>query len=51
MIHAFSVPAAMPVTRMAHRSAYLVKDGKIVYADYQGTTDKQAETILAEIAK
>jgi len=51
VINAFGVPAAMPMTRMAHRSAYLIKDGKIVYADYTGTTDKQAETILAELAK
>jgi len=51
LINAFGVPAAMPLTDMAHRSAYLIKDGKIVYADYKGTTEKQAETILAEISK
>jgi peroxiredoxin Q/BCP len=50
-INAFGVPAAMPLTDMAHRSAYLIKDGKIVYADYKGTTDKQAEAILAELGK
>jgi len=31
---------------LAHRSAYLIKNGKIVYTDYKGTTDKQADTIL-----
>jgi len=51
VINAFGVPAAMPMTSMAHRSAYLIKDGKIVYADYKGTTEKQAETILVELAK
>ena len=35
---------------MAHRSAYLIKGGKIVYTDYKGTTSKQAETILGVIA-
>jgi thioredoxin-dependent peroxiredoxin len=42
---AFGVPDMGP-TGLAHRSAYLVKDGKIVYTDYKGTTDKQAQTIL-----
>ena len=51
VITAFGVPSAMPMTDMAHRSAYLIKDGKIVYADYKGTTEKQADTILAELAK
>jgi len=51
VINAFGVPAAMPMTSMAHRSAYLIKDGKIVYADYKGTTEKQADTILAELDK
>ena len=51
VIDAFGVPVAMPMTSMAHRSAYLIKDGKIVYADYKGTTEKQAETILKVIAE
>ncbi len=51
LIKAFGVPTAMPATDMAHRSAYLIKDGKIIYADYKGTTDKQAETILKVIAE
>ncbi|MDI1319121.1 MAG: peroxiredoxin [bacterium] len=50
-MNAFGVPSAMPMTDMAHRSAYLIKDGKIVYADYKGTTDKQADAILAELSK
>lgn len=43
---AFGVPNA----NVAQRSAYLIKDGKIIYADYKGTTDKQAEVILQVIA-
>ena len=35
---------------VAQRSAYLIKDVKIIYADYRGTTDKQAEVILQVIA-
>jgi peroxiredoxin Q/BCP len=35
---------------MAHRSAYLIKDGKVVYADHKGTTSKQAQTILDVLA-
>lgn len=42
---AFGVPD-IRMTALAHRSAYLIHDGKIIYADYKGTTDKQAETIL-----
>jgi len=50
VIKAFGVPTAMPLTSMAHRSAYLIKDGRIIYADYKGTTDKQADTILQVLA-
>lgn len=48
VINAFGVPTrTVPlVGEFASRSAYLIKDGKIVYADYKGTTDKQAEAIL-----
>ena len=35
---------------MAARQAYLVHDGKIVYADHQGSTIKQAEDILNFLA-
>jgi peroxiredoxin Q/BCP len=53
VIDAFGVPTrTVPLAgEFASRSAYLIKDGKIVYTDYKGTTDKQAETILAEIEK
>ncbi len=44
--NAFGVPNG----NVAQRSAYLIKDGKIIYADYKGTTDKQAEVILQVIA-
>jgi len=40
-----------PGVKFAKREAYLVKNGKIVYADHQGSTTKQAEDILAYIAK
>ena len=51
VVNAFGVPAARPLSNMAHRSAYLIKNGKIVYTDYHGTTEKQAATILEELAK
>lgn len=35
---------------MAHRQAYLIKGGKIVYTDYKGTTSKQAQAILDVLA-
>ena len=52
VINAFGVPTkTIPVLgEFAHRSAYLIKDGKIIYTDYEGTTDKQAEAILAVLA-
>ena len=51
VINAFGVPTRnVPVMgEFASRSAYLIKDGKIVYTDYKGTTDKQAEVNLAVI--
>ena len=48
VIKAFGVPT-YPVVGFAHRQAYLIRGGKIIYADYEGTTDKQAETILKVI--
>ncbi|MBP7140756.1 MAG: peroxiredoxin [Opitutaceae bacterium] len=36
--------------KAAKRQAYLVRDGKIVYADHTGSTAKQAADILAFIA-
>ena len=47
---AFGVPN-YTATQLAHRSAYLIKDGKIVYTDYKGMTDKQAQTILEVLNK
>jgi len=42
----------IPTTSLTQRQAYLInKDGKIVWADYKAKTDKQAEDVLAELAK
>ncbi len=35
----------------ASRQAYLIKDGKIVYADHKGSTAKQAQDILDWLAQ
>jgi len=53
VINAFGVPTrVVPLMgEFASRSAYLIKDGKIVYTDYKGTTDKQSEAILSELSK
>jgi peroxiredoxin Q/BCP len=45
---AFGVPTNM--LGMAHRSAYLIKGGKVVYTDYKGTTKTQAQAILDVLA-
>jgi peroxiredoxin Q/BCP len=50
VIAAFGVPT-YPGVGFAHRQAYLIKGGKIIYADYNGTTDKQADTILQVLAE
>jgi peroxiredoxin Q/BCP len=50
VVQAFGVPS-YPMSTAAKRSAYLIKDGKIIYTDYRGTTGKQAEAILAEVNK
>jgi len=50
VIKAFGVPT-YPVVGFAHRQAYLIKGGKIIYTDYKGTTDKQADTILQVLAE
>ena len=42
VINAFGVPAA----RLASRQAYLIKDGKIIYTDYKGTTTDQGAVII-----
>jgi peroxiredoxin Q/BCP len=48
VINAFGVPTYPG--GMAHRSAYLIKGGRIIYTDYKGTTSKQAAAILEVIA-
>ncbi len=48
VINAFGV-STYPGGR-ANRQAYLIKDGKIIYTDYKGTTSKQAEAILGVLA-
>ena len=52
VVNAFGVPTrSIPALgEIAVRQAYLIKDGKIIYTDYKGTTDKQAEVILKVIA-
>jgi peroxiredoxin Q/BCP len=45
VIAAFGVPT-YPVVGMPHRQAYLIRDGRVVYADHKGTTDEQAGVIL-----
>ena len=47
VINAFGVPATMG---FATRQAFLVKDGKIVWADYKAATDKQAADVLKVLA-
>lgn len=49
VIKAFGAQSAM--RSMASRQAYLIKDGKIVYADHKGSTTKQAEDILTFLAQ
>jgi peroxiredoxin Q/BCP len=55
VVNAFGVPkrvvAQLNNAEVAMRQAYLIKDGKIIYTDYKGTTDKQAETILKVLAE
>ncbi|WP_415909379.1 peroxiredoxin [Oleiharenicola sp. Vm1] len=52
VINAFGVPTrSVPMMgEFASRSAYLIKDGKVVYTDYKGTTTEQAKVILEFIA-
>lgn len=35
----------------ANRQAYLIHDGKIVYADHEGSTEQQAQDVLQFLAK
>ena len=51
VVNAFGVSLmSTPIGQLAHRQAYLIKDGKIVWTDYHAKTDKQAEDVLAVIA-
>jgi peroxiredoxin Q/BCP len=51
VLKAFGVPN-IPMTSLASRQAYLIdKSGKIVWADYKASTDKQAADVLAELAR
>ena len=45
VIAAFGVPT-YPLVGMPRRQAYLIRGGRIVYADHVGTTDEQAAVIL-----
>ncbi|MBI3884409.1 MAG: peroxiredoxin [Opitutae bacterium] len=53
VINAFGVPTKRipALGEIAMRQAYLIKDGKIIYTDYKGTTSKQADAILAVLAE
>jgi thioredoxin-dependent peroxiredoxin len=48
VINAFGVPTrSVPAAgEFAARQAFLVKDGKIIWADYKAKTDKQADDVL-----
>jgi peroxiredoxin Q/BCP len=46
---AFGVPDIM-LTGLATRQAFLIKDGKIVWADYKAATSKQADDVLKVVA-
>ena len=53
VISAFGVPThQVPVIgTIATRQAFLIKDGKIVWADYKAATTKQAADVLKVIAE
>jgi peroxiredoxin Q/BCP len=46
---AFGVPD-IKLTGLATRQAYLIKDGKVVWADYKASTDKQAADVEKVLA-
>ncbi len=51
VMKAFEVPT-IPMTSLATRQAYLIdKNGKVVWADYKASTEKQAQDVLAELSK
>ncbi|MFI5356201.1 MAG: peroxiredoxin [Opitutales bacterium] len=49
VMKAFGVPN-IPLTHLAKRQAYLIKDGKIVWADYSAATKEQAADVLKVLA-
>jgi peroxiredoxin Q/BCP len=49
VIAAFGVPK-YPLVGIPRRQAYLIRGGRIVYADHAGTTDAQAAVILRFVA-
>ncbi len=49
VINAFGVPT-LPAVGFSKRQAYLIKDSKIIWADYSASTDKQADDVLKIIA-
>lgn len=49
VIEAFGVPHIL-ATSLAQRQAYLIKDGRIIWADYSASTDKQADDVLQVLA-
>ena len=53
VINAFGVPIKkLPaIGAFATRQAYLIKDGKIVWADYKASTEKQADDVLRVIGQ
>ena len=53
VISAFGVPTkSIPVIgQIATRQAYLIKNGKIVWADYKASTQKQADDVLTVIGQ
>jgi peroxiredoxin Q/BCP len=48
VMQAFGVPN-IALTHLAKRQAYLIKDGKIVWADYSASTSRQAADVLKVI--
>jgi peroxiredoxin Q/BCP len=46
---AFGVPN-IPAMNLTRRQAYLIKEGKVVWADYKASTQKQAEDVLKVLA-
>jgi len=46
---AFGVPN-YPMMNLARRQAFLIRGGKVVWADYKASTDKQASDVLKVLA-